>query len=143
MTTRLEVPGGHIPVDVTGDPNGARATLVLGNGAGASLDSDFMSFFAQRLGGSGMAVVRFDFLYQDAGRKVPDKQPVLERTYAALVDHLSSNLEMKRLVIGGKSMGGRIASHVAIEHHVDGLVLLGYPLHPPGRPDRMRDAHLK
>jgi predicted alpha/beta-hydrolase family hydrolase len=120
----------------------SRTTIVLAPGAGADMRHEFMQFFAQRLAASGHRVVRFNFLYAERGRRAPDKQPVLEATYREVVDYLRSSYMPERLVIGGKSMGGRIASHVASTHDVDGLVFLGYPLHPPGRPERIRDAHL-
>jgi len=102
-----------------------------------------MSDVARHLGARGITVVRFNFPYVEAGRKAPDRQAVLEETYEALVAHVRSELSPDRLFLGGKSMGGRIASHLP-ERGVDcdGLVFLGYPLHPPGRPDRIRDRHL-
>ncbi|MDQ3877736.1 MAG: alpha/beta fold hydrolase [Actinomycetota bacterium] len=118
------------------------AVVVLGPGAGAGLDSDFMTFFAEHLAASDLTVVRFNFRYIEEGRKAPDRQAVLEQTYSSVLDHARARFDERPVVIGGKSMGGRIASHVAVEKEVDGLVFLGYPLHPPGRPDRMRDSHL-
>jgi predicted alpha/beta-hydrolase family hydrolase len=138
----LAVSGGDISLVLTGDRASAQTLVVLGHGAGSGLDSEFMAFFAERLGAAGLVVARFNFLYMEQGRKVPDRQPVLERTYREVVEHLTKSHAGLPLVIGGKSMGGRIASHVATTTSVDGLVFLGYPLHPPGRPDRMRDAHL-
>jgi hypothetical protein len=102
-----------------------------------------MQFFAEGLAGTGLQVLRFDFVYAEQGRKSPDRQPVLEETYRAVVDHVRGELSPERLILGGKSMGGRIASHIAASGtDVDGLVFLGYPLHPPGKPERLRDAHL-
>lgn len=117
----------------------ASTTVVLGHGAGAPYDSDFMAFFATRLANDDLRVVRFNFPYMEQGRKSPDKQPVSEKVFGEIAEGFRS----RRLVLGGKSYGGRIASHaVAAGTSADGLVFLGYPLHPPGRPDRIRDAHL-
>ena len=100
----------------------------------------FMQMVAEGLGSEGFSVVRFNFVYSERGRKAPDKQPVLEDTYRAVVDSLGAS---EKLVLGGKSMGGRIASHIVADGtECDGLLFLGYPLHPPGRPEKIRDAHL-
>lgn len=100
-----------------------------------------MAFFATELAGLGYRVARFNFLYMEAGRKAPDKQPLLVETFRAVVDHLQG--DATHVIVGGKSMGGRIASHAVAEGMAaDGLVFLGYPLHPPGRPERIRDADL-
>ncbi|MDQ3964012.1 MAG: alpha/beta fold hydrolase [Actinomycetota bacterium] len=137
-TAEFVAPAGEISFAVDGD---GPTTIVLGHGAGAPLGSDYMAFFATELAGRGYCVVRFNFRYMEAGRKAPDKQPVLIETFRAVVDETTSDAE--QVVVGGKSMGGRIASHAVAEGmDVDGLVFLGYPLHPPGRPERIRDAHL-
>lgn len=102
-----------------------------------------MEKVAAGLGSSGLLVARFNFIYLEQGKRSPDRQPVLEETYRSAVEQLTSILGSRRLVLGGKSMGGRIASHVVAGGFVaDALVFLGYPLHPPGRPDRIRDKHL-
>ena len=135
-------PAGEVSLEVEGDP--ARSPLlVLAPGAGADMSSDFMVEIASGLVAAGVATARFNFAYSEKGRKAPDPQPRLEATYAAVLDHLVAELGSKSFFIGGKSMGGRIASHVAAQRRdVAGLVFLGYPLHPPGRPERIRDAHL-
>lgn len=103
-----------------------------------------MEFAASELGARGVRVTRFNFAYAEAGKKTPDRQPVLEDTYRAVVEHVRRKEVPERLFLGGKSLGGRIASHVVAGGiEADGLVFLGYPLHPPGRPDRLRNAHLK
>jgi hypothetical protein len=88
----------------------------------------------------------FNFLYKERGRSAPDPKARLEACYRAAIDAAVNHRKLmkNRLVIGGKSMGGRIASQVAAldSENIDGLVFLGYPLHPPGRPDKMRDEHL-
>jgi len=122
-------------------------TVVLGHGAGADQLSPFMCMFASGLAERGIDAVTFNFLYKEKGRSVPDPKPRLESCYQAVNDAVRKHKKLKtnRLVIGGKSMGGRIASQVAAVNGdgISGLVFLGYPLHPPGRPDKMRDEHLK
>jgi predicted alpha/beta-hydrolase family hydrolase len=121
----------------------ASSVLVLAHGAGADMNHEFMAYFAEELGSDSLAVARFNFRYIEAGRRSPDKQPVLEDTYRDVVQEIIDDRSPQRLFIGGKSMGGRIGSHiVASGTDANGLVYLGYPLHPPGRPERIRDAHL-
>lgn len=103
--------------------------------------SDFMATMATGIGRTGWRVVRFEFPYVTAGKKAPDRASVLEETFTAVLEEVRA--ADSRLVAGGKSMGGRIASQVAsLGTTVTGLVFLGYPLHPPGKPERIRDAHL-
>jgi predicted alpha/beta-hydrolase family hydrolase len=125
----------------------ASATLILAHGAGAGQRHPFMTAFARGLSERGIDVITFDFLYMHRKRHVPDRMPQLVACYRAVIDAARRHLESARdaLFIGGKSMGGRAATHVAAEEHaldISGVILLGYPLHPPGRPDKMRDAHL-
>lgn len=124
----------------------AGITLILAHGAGAGQLHPFMRLFANGLADRGLDVMTFNFVYMDQGRKVPDPKAKLEACYRAVVDAARKQKSLKgnRLAIGGKSMGGRIASQVAAENSDDiaGLVFLGYPLHPPGRPEKLRDAHL-
>lgn len=119
--------------------------LVLAHGAGAGQSSSFMVRVATGLAERGLATATFDFAYMSAGRKVPDRTPVLERAWRDAIEAARLQFDGLRLYIGGKSMGGRIASHIASQGETGalaGLILLGYPLHPPGRPDQRRDAHL-
>jgi predicted alpha/beta-hydrolase family hydrolase len=127
-------------------------TLILGHGAGANQLSGFMCLFAQGLAARGCDVVTFNFVYMEQGRHVPDKNDKLEDCYRRVIESVTKHKKLKgnRLAIGGKSMGGRIASQVAAKINdapttvpISALILLGYPLHPPGRPDKLRDAHLK
>lgn len=105
--------------------------------------SDFMAFQAEALGAAGLYCLRFEFPYMEAGRKAPDKAAVLEDTWRAVAEEARRQAGDRPLVLGGKSMGGRIASQaVAAGAPADGLVFHGYPLHPPGRPERVRKAHL-
>jgi len=126
---------------------GIGATLILGHGAGAGQKSRFMIDASQALSTLGLDIVTFNFPYTEQKRKIPDRAPVLESSYRATVDAVRHEVATARqhLFIGGKSMGGRIATHIAAADAalpIRGLVLLGYPLHPPGRPDQRRDAHL-
>ena len=123
-----------------------QVSLILGHGAGANQLSGFMRLFANGLAERGLDVVTFNFLYMEQGRKIPDPAPRLESCYRAVIDSVVKHKKLKgnQLVIGGKSMGGRIASQVAASQpeDIDGLVFLGYPLHPPGRLDKLRTEHL-
>lgn len=122
-------------------------TIVLGHGAGADQTSGFMRMVAGGLAARGLDVMTFNFLYKEKGRSVPDPKAKLEACYQAVINAALKHKKLKtnRLVIGGKSMGGRIASQVAAElgDGIAGLVFLGYPLHPPGRPEKLRAEHLK
>jgi predicted alpha/beta-hydrolase family hydrolase len=125
-------------------PKQANCTLVLAHGAGAGMDSPFMQAFATGLGKLGLRVVRFEFPYMeksrnDGKRRPPDREPVLRAAWLEVIERL----EGRPLVISGKSMGGRIASLVADQANVKGLVCLGYPFHPVGKPDKLRTEHLK
>ena len=125
----------------------AGITILLGHGAGADQLSAFMRMVAAGLAERGCDVITFNFLYKERGRSIPDPKAKLESCYQAVIKTALTHRKLKknRLVIGGKSMGGRIASQVAAAEPdgIAGLVFLGYPLHPPGRPDKMRDEHLK
>jgi predicted alpha/beta-hydrolase family hydrolase len=124
----------------------ARLSIVLAPGAGAGMDSAFMEEVVRALAADSFRVVRFDFPYMREARKTgrkaarPDAPEVLEQTWMDVIAQLG---EPSSLVIGGKSMGGRIASMVADRAGVKGLVCLGYPFHPVGRPQALRVAHLK
>ncbi len=124
----------------------AGVTLVLGHGAGANQLSNFMIMAAGGLAARGFDVMTFNFLYMEQERHAPDPRARLESCYQAVIKTALGHRKLKknRLVIGGKSMGGRIASQVAAiaPEGIAGLVFLGYPLHPPGRPDKLRVDHL-
>jgi predicted alpha/beta-hydrolase family hydrolase len=122
----------------------ASRTIALAHGAGAGMDSPFLAFFAQGLGKRAFRVARFEFPYIAGKRatgkqKPPDREPVLRQTWRTVIEMLGP----EGLVIGGKSMGGRIASLLADEAGVAGLVCLGYPFHPVGKPDTLRIEHLR
>lgn len=127
---------------------GAHAALILGHGAGAPQTHKWMVAVASALAERGVDVVTFNFLYAEAGRRAPDRPPILEATWRAVIAAVRErpDVHAERLFIGGKSMGGRIASMVAAGEvpgpPLAGVVLLGYPLHPPGKPTQLRTAHL-
>jgi len=132
-----------LPELLSEGPKRARLTLALAHGAGAPMDSPFMDGIARELAGAGVRVVRFEFPYmarrrRDSRRRPPDRQPALLECWRAVIGHLGP----ARLVVGGKSMGGRMASLIADQAGVRGLVCLGYPFHPAGRPEPTRTAHL-
>lgn len=125
----------------------ADAALVLAHGAGAGQHSPFMTEFAGALASLGLEAITFNFPYTEQRRRLPDRRPVLEACYRNVMHTLArqAGSASRSFFIGGKSMGGRIATEVAAADKalaVSGLVLLGYPLHPPGRPANRRDAHL-
>jgi hypothetical protein len=123
----------------------AGVTLILGHGAGAGQGSAFMVDFASGLATRGIDTVTFNFLYTEQGRRLPDPKGKLEACYRAVIEMMAHRKGADGPVaIGGKSMGGRIASQVAAGDapEVTALVFLGYPLHPPGKPDQLRDKHL-
>jgi len=130
----------------------AGLTALLGHGAGANQLSGFMRMFARGLAERGLDVVTFNFIYMEQGRSVPDQKPKLESCFRAVIETIAKHRRLKNnpLVVGGKSMGGRIASQVVAAREdeplaldVSGLVFLGYPLHPPGNPARLRVEHLE
>src|SRR5215216_1099045 len=132
--------------------NRAGLTVFLGHGAGANQTSGFMRMFANGLAARGLGVMTFSFIYMEQGRSVPDQKQKLEACFRAVIATALKHKKLKknRLVVGGKSMGGRIASQVmageekeAFAGDVAGLVFLGYPLHPPGNTARLRVEHLE
>ena len=124
-----------------------KATVVLAHGAGAPMDSLYMQTFSEGLAERGFQVMRFEFPYMHDRRKTgikkpPNQTPILLETWGTIIDHFGS----QNLIIGGKSMGGRMASMYAEELEangtpVKGIVCLGYPFHPPGKPEKLRTEH--
>src|ERR1700736_2923591 len=132
-------------VYAAGNPDLAGITVILGHGAGADQSSDFMTRCATGLAARGINVVTFNFLYTEQGRCVPDANKALEACFRAVIEAVRhEKIGRGTLIIGNKSMGGRIASQVvaASAPGVEGLIFLGYPLHPPGRADQLRAKHL-
>ena len=132
-----------LPLLKTGSPSTPR--LLLAHGAGAPMDSPFMNTIADKIAAAGIEVVRFEFEYmakrrEDGTRRGPDRAPKLIARFEEALSLVGPPAEV---IIGGKSMGGRIASMIADEVGVAGVVCLGYPFHPPGKPERLRTAHLE
>jgi len=118
------------------------ATLLLAHGAGAPMDSEFMSLLAEALAQRGIEVLRFEFPYMarrraDGVKRPPDRAPVLLQAFAEALAESGG----EHIYIGGKSMGGRIASMLATQQLCRGVVCFGYPFHPPGKPDKLRIEH--
>jgi predicted alpha/beta-hydrolase family hydrolase len=125
------------------DSGAASIAIVLAHGAGQGMHSPFMTYFHTELARRGFLSIQFNFDYMNEQRRMPDPQPKLQARYRSVVAGVISQYKPQRLFIGGKSMGGRVASYIAGDTAgVDGLIFLGYPLHPPGKPDQLRDAHL-
>jgi len=122
---------------------GGSTLLALGHGAGGTRRTPALVSLAERIAATGRTVLLYNFPYSEAGRRLPDRAPALEATVAAVASAARTRLGARRLVLGGRSMGGRMASQaVAGGLAADGLLLLAYPLHPPGKPQQLRDAHL-
>jgi uncharacterized protein len=147
-SVRVAVASGTVTALVYSPPEPSRraATLILAHGAGAPQSSAFMVDFARALARRGCQAVTFNFPYTEQGRRLPDRAPTLEACFRDVIAAIRARADLGTgpLVIGGKSMGGRIASHLAAQGLADlaGLVALGYPLHPPGRPQQLRALHL-
>lgn len=143
MTERaltVEVPGGGSVSAVRTAAKDARWTFIYAPGAGSNIHDPFGAHAARALASLGVTTVRFQFPYMEAGRKSPDRPAVLEATWRAVID--ASRDTKTRLVVGGRSMGGRIASMVVAEDGTaDALALFAYPLHPPGKAEQLRVAH--
>lgn len=145
----MRVTDGDTDLHVLFDgPEHARHTILLAHGAGAPMDSASMTAAAERLAGDGFRVARFEFAYMasrrsEAGRKPPPRAETLKPEYLAAIEALGAS---ETLIIGGKSMGGRVASMVADElfagRRIGGLLCLGYPFHPPAKPEQLRTQHL-
>lgn len=120
-----------------------RALFICAHGAGGNMADRGMLATSKVLRERGFDVVRFNFLYKEKGSGRPDPMPRLQATTAAVVEHFRNEQRPETLIIGGRSMGGRAASMLAADGFgSDGLLLLAYPLHPAGRPEKLRDAHL-
>lgn len=141
QTHSLDTPSG--PITAIETPSEAKPsgwTFVYAPGAGSNVHDPFGRFAARELSARGLTTVRFHFPYQEAKRRSPDRPPILEATWLAVLGRFAPG---KRCVIGGRSMGGRIASQVVAQGAAAGaLALFAYPLHPPGKPEQRRDAHL-
>ncbi len=140
----IDVPGAGPVTSILTPAEAHPAWLfVYAPGAGSNVNDPFGAHAANVLPAAGISVLRFQFRYQELKRAGPDPNPLLERTWSAVLARGREVAGGERLVAGGRSMGGRIASQVAAAgEQVDALALFAYPLHPPGRPDQRRDSHL-
>jgi predicted alpha/beta-hydrolase family hydrolase len=129
---------------VAARPQDASATVVVAHGAGAGMEHPFMAGFTRALNDAGVATLRFNFPYREAGRKFPDRPPVAIAAWRAAMDAAAARAPQgEPMWASGKSFGGRMASMAVAEGmRAAGLVYLGYPLHAPGKPERARDEHL-
>jgi predicted alpha/beta-hydrolase family hydrolase len=138
--------GDHFGIVYASLPNSAeeQVCLIIAHGAGGPMYSPFITYFHRGLAEKGYLTVKFNFPYMEARRKIPDKREVLEASYRQVIEAVrDSKYHPKRIFVGGKSMGGRIASQViASGVNVNGLFFLGYPLHRPGQSETLRDEHL-
>jgi predicted alpha/beta-hydrolase family hydrolase len=145
-TTTWRVPVGDgetTAVLDAGSEGGRRVVFVCAHGAGGNRDDRGMLAVRDALRSRGIDVVRFNFLYKEKGSGRPDPMPRLMECTRAVVARVREELRPDVLIIGGRSMGGRAASMLAAEgYDCDGLLLLAYPLHPAGQPEKLRDAHL-
>ncbi|UKA57142.1 alpha/beta hydrolase family protein [Arthrobacter sp. FW306-2-2C-D06B] len=141
----------HVTIDVDGTvisgiyarPHKPFATLVLAHGAGAGMEHPFLGGLAHALNDDGVATLRFNFPYREAGKRFPDRPPAAITAWRAAMEIAASRSEGEPLWAAGKSFGGRMASMAVAEGmSAAGLVYLGYPLHPPGKPEKLRDEHL-
>lgn len=136
---KLETPAG--PVSTIRSGPGKGPLVVLAHGAGGDMRNPFLEGFAAGLADQKVGCLRFNFAYSEAGRKGPDREPALRQVWSAVFSQSSSG---EGVWASGKSLGGRIASMMVADKELDaaGLILVGYPLHPPGKPERIRDEHL-
>lgn len=144
MISRIQIGESSTSAAYDPAPNGDHATVfICAHGAGGNMSDKGMLTTTRALAARGIDIVRFNFLYKERKSNRPDQMPVLKETTKAVVARVREELEPKKLIIGGRSMGGRAASMlVADGFDANGLLLLAYPLHPAGRPDQLRDAHL-
>ena len=123
------------------DTEPANGLFIYAPGAGSNINDPFGSYLSQRLVQAGFAFVRFQFPYMEAGKRRPDQTSLLEETWKQVIETVK--IADAKVIIGGRSMGGRIASHVAAQGAaVDAVALFAYPLHPPGNQTKSRDSHL-
>lgn len=136
----LDISGRPISVGLHGE---GKCAVVLGPGAGGTRQTPQLLSVAAFLDPKRFTTLLFNFPYQEARRKFPDPAPVLEETVARVADCARSELGATKIILGGRSMGGRMASQAAAKGLIcDGLAFLAYPLHPPGQEAKLRDAHL-
>lgn len=122
-----------------------KVAVILAHGAGNDMENPFLSYVHEQLAQKGVMTVKFNFPYKERGGKAPDRAPLLEETWRKIIAAVQEDDEFapKNLFLAGKSMGGRIASHLAAQgQEFNGLIFLGYPLHPPNKLEKLRAEHL-
>lgn len=130
-------------LDAAAEAEGPRVAFVCAHGAGGNRDDRSMLAAAEAIRSRGVDVVRFNFIYKEKGSGRPDPMPRLMECVSAVAERVRAELRPDLLLIGGRSMGGRAASMLAADGFAcDGVLLLAYPLHPAGQPEKLRDAHL-
>jgi uncharacterized protein len=140
---RVSVDGEETTVVLDAAEGPAKAVFVAAHGAGSHMDHRSTLQLSQVLRARGFDVVRFNFLYREKGSRAPDRMPKLQACMKAVVEKAREFSYGKKFVIGGRSMGGRVGTLLAADGlQCDGLLLLAYPLHPAGQPEKLRDAHL-
>ena len=139
---RIELDSGETVTAIRTDPiEETKWLFVYAPGAGSNVNDAFGRYVSKEIASAGISVIRFQFPYMELKKRRPDRPAVLESTWRSAIR--SAKTTGGRLVVGGRSMGGRIASQVVAEGvEVDALALFAYPLHPPGNPEKMRDGHL-
>lgn len=143
MSFEVELPNGTASVSASWAPASGRGTVVVAHGAGAGMEHPFLTGFTDALNAAGFSTLRFNFPYREQGRRMPGPAAHAIATWRAAAVHARSLAPEASLWAAGKSYGGRMASMAVAEGmDVDGLIYLGYPLHPPGRPDKPRTEHL-
>ena len=136
-----DVPG-QVSVAVA-HPKKIRAVAIMAHGAGGDMNAKLLVQLQNGLAARSVAVVRFNFLYSERSKRAPDRRPQLEAAWRSVADWSRKELKSDAIFLGGKSMGGRMASYVAAEGYpCSGVFFLGYPLHPPGKTDKQRREHL-
>lgn len=126
-------------------PDDYQAILIIAHGAGHDMHSTFISYLHETIALAGIMTVKFNFPYKELGRKAPDRPPVLEATWHAVIDAVLKNTggRPEQIFLSGKSMGGRYASMIVAQRPgLGGLIIYGYPLHAPGKQDKLRVEHL-
>jgi uncharacterized protein len=139
-SSTIETP--HGPVSTTLDGSSGGPILALAHGAGGNMRTSFLDGFAAGVAATGVACLRFNFAYAEVGKRSPDREPALRAVWMAAFERAGQI--GGPVWAGGKSLGGRIASMMTADGEIEprGLILVGYPLHPPGKTERLRDAHL-
>ncbi len=120
--------------------------VIVAHGAGNDMNNPLLVSFCEHLAQAGYLAVRFNFPYMEHGRKTPDRQPLLEKTWQKVLHFVKdqSGYSLQKIIVAGKSMGGRVAAEMLAKGSLtaDGIIFLGYPLHPAGNKEKLKDAHL-